>query len=89
MCDSQGERRLARPWRAREQQRAPGHLLLADHVDDDAARLARLLLADEPGGHRVRGAVVAQAEPLDVRVRGDALRLGGRRHLLDAHGCLA
>jgi len=85
LCDAERERRLARARRAREQQRAARHLLLADHVDHDAARLARLLLAHEAGGHRVRGPVVAQAQALDVRVRGDALRLGRRCDLLDAH----
>jgi hypothetical protein len=85
LCDAEREGRLARPRRPREQQRAPGHLFLADHVDDDAARLARLRLAHEARGHLVRGPVVAEAEPLDVRVRRDALRLGGRRDLLDAH----
>jgi hypothetical protein len=47
--------------------------------------LASLLLPDETRGNRIRFACIVETKPLDVGVRGDALSLGGRLHLLDLH----
>ena len=49
--------------------------LLLDHVADDATCFSCLLLADEACSHRDRAAIVLDAEPLDMRVCGDALGL--------------
>mmetsp|Transcript_4644 Transcript_4644/g.14330 ORF Transcript_4644/g.14330 Transcript_4644/m.14330 type:complete len:323 (-) Transcript_4644:2-970(-) len=86
MRDRKRERRLARARRAGEQQRAAGHLLCADQLDDDAASLARLLLADEAGGVGRSRTILVKPEALHVAVRRHALRLGRRLYLLDLHG---
>lgn len=57
-----------------------------DHVHHHARRLAGVLLPHKAGGERHRRSILAQAQPLDVGVGGDALRLGGAGHLLDPHG---
>ena len=52
--DAERERRLSRGGRARKEQRAASHLLLAYHVDYQAARLPRPHLPHEPRRHRKR-----------------------------------
>lgn len=46
--DAESESRLASGGRAGEKQRAPGHLLLANHVDHQPGSLPRRPLPHEP-----------------------------------------
>mmetsp|Transcript_30037 Transcript_30037/g.64108 ORF Transcript_30037/g.64108 Transcript_30037/m.64108 type:complete len:552 (+) Transcript_30037:87-1742(+) len=89
--DAEGKSRLACARGARQQQRPTRHLLRADHVHHQPARLARLVLAHEPARHRVRDrlAVLTKAEALDVSVRGDPLAPRGAFHFLNSHGCFS
>ena len=47
--------------------------------------LTSLLLPDEASGHRIGLSGIVETKSLDVRVRRDALRLGGRLDLFDLH----
>lgn len=60
--------------RSCHEQRAACHLLLLDHVNDQATGLPRLLLADPAGAHR-QGGAIGETEPLDVCVRCNSLPL--------------
>ena len=59
---------------------------LPDHVHHYASRLPGALLPHKARRHLHGGAILLQAQPFDVCVRADALRLGGAGHLLYAHG---
>mmetsp|Transcript_21276 Transcript_21276/g.53586 ORF Transcript_21276/g.53586 Transcript_21276/m.53586 type:complete len:495 (-) Transcript_21276:8-1492(-) len=84
---TQGDGRLARAGGAGKEDGAARHLLGLDHVDGNARGLAGLLLPDEASGHGVGLTAIVEPQALDVRVRGDPLRLVGRLDLLDLHLC--
>lgn len=86
-------------WRAEDHGATPGiaaqdldflgrmfPYLLPNHVHHNAACFTCLFLAHESSGHGDRRAIVLQTKAFNVRMRGDALRLGGGCHLLDPHG---
>lgn len=78
LCDTQSQGRLARAGGSRQQQGSAGHLLLLDHVDDNAAGLTRLFLSHEARCCGERGSILGQAQALDVRVRRNTLGLQGK-----------
>ena len=77
--------RFASARRSGEQERTTSHFLGADELDNNGGGLSGALLADEPGRDGDGDAILTDAEPLDMRVRRNALRLGRRPDLLDLH----
>mmetsp|Transcript_3118 Transcript_3118/g.5841 ORF Transcript_3118/g.5841 Transcript_3118/m.5841 type:complete len:468 (-) Transcript_3118:12-1415(-) len=85
LTDTQRKGGLSSSRGSSQKQSSARHLLGLDQVNDHAASLTSLLLADESRRNRQRSAVGVEAEALDVSVDGNTRRLGRRLNLFDLH----